>query len=179
MAYPRACDYDLLKQLVVDHPDWSYPEYKRVLDADNAEHGRKPIGINRISDIISRSREEWEAESGRRIPVRIVTRHVSSPPEGTVHPDHKNDSVLRYLRELDARDLGIEPTGDTSVILREQAIRWARRMREDLTIVDLTSGGAPITRDARTEEVNGKGELIALAAWLVPGWRTPRRAAAR
>lgn len=172
MAPPRTFDYDLLKKLVRDHPDWSYHEYARVLTEDTRDKTRDPnfpaIMPNTIAAAISRNRDRWRDEGidveDNRVP--IYTELI--PSSWHVAPAHRMDVPLRKLRALAAirRGLHVEPRE------RRQALQFERYLNETKQVVDLSARGIPQVRPAEDWELNPDGSLIEVVA-------QPLRAAVR
>lgn len=176
MAPPRTFDYELLKQLVREHGDWPYSQYAEVLTADNKQAGRRPPHVkpDTVRRAVWQYREEWEDE-GVRIPVRGVVLTDLLPPLGSVAPNHRMSTPLRHLREIAKERRGEHPVTDNEATMCRQALRWEARLRENLEIVDLTENGSVIIRPARKDEIGPDGDLLDLAAWVLPNWRAPSR----
>lgn len=176
MAGPRAFDHEVLKQLVFDHPDWSDPEYASALTAHNREADPKApeVKVSTVSSTLSRKREVWQAQAGRVIPSRLVPLSDFMPPLGTIHPEHRNDTDIRYLREFAKQARGLRPREDWQVQFRNQALNRIEGMLAAGQLLDLDPHGVPITRYATAGERNQDGSSKAIAAWLLPGWRAPR-----
>ena len=172
MAPPRAFNYDLLRGLVLGHPNWSTFRYAAALTADNRRrdpHARQ-VQPATVDSVISRLKAIWEEEEGRRLPRRVPVYDIA-PPAGALNSRNKNDTAMKYLRELAQEASGNVPDTVSEVRVRASALNWEKRMRRDRMVVDLTAAGVPITRPARTEEVNSLGGLVSLMAWKIPGWR--------
>ena len=97
------------------------------------------------------------------------------PPTGSVSPSQRMTTPLRYLREISKQRRGEEPVGIPEATMRRQALRWEERLRENRELVDFTEQGSVVVRPARAHELDDKGELVELAAWVIPGNTPPRR----
>jgi hypothetical protein len=180
MAPPRTFDYDLLKRLVREHPEWPYADYASLLTEDvrrDDPHAPrvKPDSVRRV---VSQYRDEWEDE-GVRVPARGVIMADLLPPLGSVAPSQRMATPLRYLREISKQRRGEAPVTDSEAIQRRQALAWEARMRDNREIVDLTSHGIVEVRPAGADELDAEGQLRELAAWALPGWQSPGRRSGR
>jgi len=175
MAPPRAFDYDLLKELVLANPDWSSHRYALKLTAANRrkDPGAPAVLVSTVDSVLSRYRQIWEAEEDTQIPRRVQYRAIAPPP-GALSGRHKMDTPMVYLREADREAHGDNPDTEASIRLRRSALKWADGMRRDKMVVDLTATGVPVVRLARDEEIDSRGQVISLAAWMIPGWRSVR-----
>jgi len=170
MPPPRTFDYELLKRLVREHPEWPYANYADLLtrDARKADPHAPAVKPGAISRVISQYRDTWE-EEGVRVPARGVVHTDLLPPTGSVAPSERMSTPLRYLREISAHRRGGEPATDHQRTQRNQALRWEARLRENREIVDITANGLVEVRPARADELDEDGKLIELAAWAIPG----------
>ena len=176
MAPPRTFDYDLLKRLVRDHPEWPYAFYAEVLTRDARTRDRKaPVVLpDSVRRVVSQYRAQWQDE-GVTVPVRGVIHADLMPPLGSVAPNQRMSTPLRYLREVSAWRRGEQPVGDAGRNIRRQALRWAARLQENREIVDVTDNGFVEIRPARADELDERGNLLELAAWAIPGGVPPQR----
>jgi hypothetical protein len=183
MAPPRTFDYETLRRLVREHPDWSYHMYARGLTLEARKRDSKApwVKSSAIQNVISRYRDEWN-DQGDLIRFRN-TRYPELLPElGRIAVDYRNHVILRRLRTLARLNRG-EPVYDTSVAA--QALRWEAQRRERHEVVDISARGKPFLRAAEPWELDDQGELVALVAWLIqppdphleqkPERETPRR----
>ena len=81
MAPPRTFDYDLLKRLVQEHPEWPYSRYAEELTVDARRKDPfaarvKPDSLRRV---VSQYRAQWE-EEGVKIPTRGIVNADLLPP---------------------------------------------------------------------------------------------------
>jgi hypothetical protein len=170
MAPPRTFDYDTLKGLIRSCPEWSYARYADVLTAEAREtdpHAPriKPDAIRRV---VSQYRDEW-IEQGLRIPSRGLVYGELLPPLTAVATNNWMATPLRYLREIAKDRRGEAPVTDNEAIIRGQALRWEGRLRENRQIADLTSDGQVIIRPAKEDELDEDGQILEIAAWVLPG----------
>lgn len=171
MAPPRTFDYDLLKRLIREHPDWSYSQYADRLtdDARARDPGAPRVLPDSARRVVSQYRGQWE-EQGVRVPSRGVVHADLLPPLGSVAPSQRMSTPLRYLREISKERRNEEPFTDAEAVMRRQALRWEMRLRANREIVDLGEHGRVLVRPAKPGELDGKGNLIDVAAWALPGW---------
>jgi len=180
MAPPRTFDYDLLKQLIRQHPEWGYAQYADVLTAEaRKDDPRAPRVLpDSTRRVVSQYRDQWE-EEGMKIPVRGVILDDLLPPLATVAPNQRMATELRYLREISKERCGEAAVTDNEAVMRHRAIRWEARMRENREIADVTELGSVIVRPARADELNEDGSLREVAAWALPGWKHRHRQSGR
>jgi hypothetical protein len=128
--------------------------------------------------VVSQYRDEWQDE-GIHIPTRGVIMTDLLPPLGSVAPNQRMSTPLRYLREVSKHRRGEKPVTDTEAVIRRQALRWESRLRENLEIVDITAHGVVEVRPARADELGEDGQLQELAAWVLPGHELRSRTSLR
>jgi hypothetical protein len=177
MAPPRTFDYDLLKRLIREHPEWGYAQYADVLTKDVRQ--KDPRAPQVLPDaarrVVSQYRDQWE-DRGMKIPSRGVVHADLLPPLGSVAPNQRMSTQLRYLREISKERRGEAPVTDYESTVRHSALRWEARMKENREIVDVTDQGIVIVRPAEPGELDERGNLAEVAAWAIPGWQgQPRR----
>lgn len=175
MGRPRAFDYELLKQLVFDHPDWSDRDFARELTLRQRQDNPKAaeVKVGTVSSTLSRQRDTWEKNAGREIPSRLVPLADFMPPHNTIHAEHRNDTDIRYLREVAKHARGDRPAEDWKVQFRNQALNWMDGLKASGQLLDLDPKGVPFRRFATAGERNEDGSSKAVAAWLLPGWHSP------
>jgi hypothetical protein len=168
MPPPRAFDYDLLVQLLKEHPDWPLQDIADALTADNrkADPGARPVNVATVRARMHRLRFE-----GEEIPLHSKRFADFMPPPGLVHRDHVMAQPLRYLREISKERRGDRPVGPDESKLRGMALSWEHNLLLMGFIADLDANGVPFTRPAEPAELDEDGKPAALAAWLLPGWR--------
>lgn len=150
MAPPRTFNYDVLNDLIREHPDWSNLELAKVMTEYERKVRHDPkypdILENSVSKVVSRYRQRWRSEA----------RPVRERPYGRIIPwpgipgEYSMRTELRHLRVL-AR---IEAGQDRGVPARErrQAEAFAARLRRDRQVVDITDDGEPYVRPAKPGE---------------------------
>lgn len=170
MAPPRTFDYELLKRLVREHPEWPYADYANLLTQDaRRDNPRAPrVKPDSVRRVVSQYRDEW-ADEGVRAPARGVVCADLLPPLGSVAPNQRMTTPLRYLREISKQRRGEAPVTDNEAIMRRQALRWEARIRANREIVDITPNGIVEVRPAMAGELDDEGRLLELAAWAIPG----------
>jgi hypothetical protein len=171
MAPPRTFDYDLLKLLIREHPGWPYAQYADRLtdDARSKDPAAPRVLPDSVRRVVSQYRDQWQ-EQGVSVPVRGVVHGNLMPPLGSVAPNQRMSTPLRYLREVSKERKHEEPFTDAEAVMRRQALRWEVRLRANREIVDLGEHGRVLVRPAKPGELDAKGELIDVAAWVLPGW---------
>lgn len=171
MAPPRTFDYDLLKRLLRESPEWPYSRYADVLTEDARTRDPlaprvKPDAIRRV---VSQYRDEWEKDDGIRFPARGLVYGELLPPLTAVAENHWMATPLRYLREIAKERRGQAALTDNEKTVRGQALRWEGRLRESKEIVDIAEGGQVVVRPARADELDEQGDLLEIVAWVLPG----------
>lgn len=176
MAPPRTFDYDLLKRLIREHPDWTQVRYADILTADVRKRtpGAPRVLPDSVRRVVSQYRDQWQDE-GIQVPQRGTLNTDLLPPTGSIAPSQRMTTPLRYLREISKQRRGEEPYTHTEAMMRRQALRWEARNRANREIVDVTDHGTVIVRPARADELDDQGNLIELAAWAIPGRDFPRQ----
>jgi hypothetical protein len=161
MPASRTFSYEYLKELVQQYPDWSHQEYAEVLTQEVrtrlGDPGHPRILPNTVAAALSRYRDTW-LEQGARVPARRGTGRMI--PWVGIPEAYRMDTKLRKLRTLAQIDAGVQ----VEPRLARLAEQFARGLREMRQVVDLTSGGRPVIRAARPDEVDGTGELLSLYA---------------
>jgi hypothetical protein len=180
MAPPRTFDYDLLKRVLAEHPDWQYAQYADVLTKDVRTRDPQAPRVlpESVRRVVWQYRTKWE-EDGVRFAQRGVVHADLLPPTGMVAPNQRMTTPLRYLREVSKQRRGENPVTDAESVIRRQALRWEVRLKENREIVDITEHGFVEVRPARADELDEQGNLLDLAAWAVPGWNAPHRRSGR
>jgi hypothetical protein len=163
MGRERAFDHDLLKRLVLAHPDWTDERYAEILTEHNrATNPSAPaVRVNTVGSVLYRNRAAWG------VPNRWVTYTELLPPAGVLSPKHKNCTILRYLRALAADARGEKPDTESGRRLLASALRWRRDIETAGMIVDIDITGKPIVRHPVKSELNGHGKPRALVAWML------------
>lgn len=176
MAKQRAFDHEALKRLVFEHPDWSDSDYARVLTSINRQDdpAAPDVKTPSVSSTLSRKRDTWEAQAGETIPSRLVPLGEYMPPYNTIAAEHRNDTEIRYLREIAKHSRGDRPKEEWKLQLRNQALNWLDGMIAAGQLMDLDPHGGPIKRYASASERNSDGTSKVIAAWMLPGWRGPK-----
>lgn len=176
MAPPRTFDYDLLKRLVREHPQWPYASYADILttEARKADPRAPRVLPGSVRRVVSQYRDRWEDE-GVTVPDRGTVFSDLLPPTGSIAPNQRMTTPLRYLREISKQRRGEEPYTPPEATMRRQALKWAERLRENREIVDFTDNGMVTVRPAKPDELDDEGNLLELAAWAIPGGVPPQR----
>lgn len=176
MAPQRTFDYDLLKQLVREHPDWSYHEYAKVLTLDMRNRLKDPhypaVMPNSVAAAISRNRDRWRDEGVDIRDQRIPVYRELIPERWHIPEIYRMDVHLRKLRTLARlrRGLGANPRE------ARQALQFERTLRERKEVVDITPQGRPVLRPAAPWELNEQGQLLDVVAQPEPKVRNLRLA---
>lgn len=166
MAPPRTFDYDVLNQVIRDHPAWSNQQYADVMTQFErrvrGDPGYPPVKANAIARAISQMRTTWEAE-GRPVRDRPYGRLIPWPG---IPQDFIMDTSLRHLKTLEKARLG-QPV---SVRDHRQALAFEDRLRRQRRVVDIRANGKPFERIAEPHELDASGRLIKLTADVRPEW---------
>lgn len=169
VAAQRAFDYDLLRKLITGDPSLTDQQLADALTADNRRRdpNAPEVQKNTVRSVLAKHRKVWA------VPLRHPAYEEIRPPEGAMKagPEGGMSTPYRYVRDLCAAKAGVEPHSPQMIELRSQSTAWLERMRLERKVLDLTGEGAVIERPARAEELNSRGEVISVMAWLIPGWR--------
>ena len=101
MAPPRTFDFDVLKRLLKDHPEWTYTQLADALTDDNRTASTDDPRHNLIvvphivAATISRLRAQWEAE-GVPMPAKRRTSELVAAlvrNTGVTIPDEMQDQI--------------------------------------------------------------------------------------
>jgi len=176
MAPPRMIDYERLKRLVREHPDWTYPRYAEDLTEAAREKDPKAPRVlpDSLRRVVSQYRDQWQDE-GVAIPDRGTVFKDLLPPTGSLSEKQRMSTPIRYLREISKHRRGEQPYTPTEATMRRQALKWEARLRENREIVDFTENGVVVVRPARADELDEAGNLRELVAWAIPGGVPPQR----
>jgi len=171
MPPPRTFDYDLLKRLLREHPEWPYAEYAARLTQDvrKREPGAPRVLPDSVRRVVSQYRDRWQEEGVKPSPRGVVHADLL-PPLGSVAPNQRMSTPLRYLREVSKERRGQEPFTEAEATMRRQALKWETRLKANKEIVDLGEHGRVLVRPAKPGELASNGELREIAAWAIPGW---------
>jgi hypothetical protein len=169
MAPPRSFDYELLKQLVREHPDWSYHQYAQVLTLDMRNKTGDPhypaVLPNAVAAAISRYKPRW-ADDGLVIEDQRMPVYRELIPERWHIPEiHRMHTHLRKLRTLARLRRGLGASEKES----RQALQFEKTLRLRKEVVDITPRGEPVLRPAAPWELDETGELIEIVARPDPG----------
>ena len=168
MAPPRTFDYDLLKQLVKNHPDWSYHQYAQVLTQDMRNKTGDPrypaIMPNSVAAAISRNRDRWRDEGLNISDQRVPVYRELIPERWRVSPSERMATELRHLRTLARLRRGEGATGKEA----RQALQFERRLRSNREVVDVTQRGHVVVRPAMPWELDSTGSLTEIVAQVEP-----------
>jgi len=168
MAPQRTFDYDLLKQLVKEHPDWSYHEYAKVLTLDmrnkTGDPGYPAVMTNAVAATISRYKDRWTEEGVDIRDQRMPVYNELIPERWRVSETHRMDTKLRKLRTIARLRRGLGATDKDA----RQALQFERALRENKEVVDVTPQGRPVVRPAAPWELDSTGELIEIVAQPEP-----------
>jgi hypothetical protein len=158
MAPPRSFDYELLKQLVREHPDWTMHQYATELTAHNPA-GQEPVRRDAVTAAIGRNRDRWKLDGvdagwDRRQPV-----YGELIPWSPMKEQFKMHVYLRKLRTIARmrRGLTVDSPRET-----RQALQFEKMLRETKQVVTLGPRGRPVLVQAREDELDPDGQLIEL-----------------
>lgn len=185
MAPPRTFDFDVLKQLLKDHPDWTYTQLAEELTRDNRSTGPGDPRHNLVvvphivAATVSRLRPKWEAEGipmpTKRRSSELVATLVRNT--GVTIPDALQDQIeLRRLRQLDRIKARLPVGGHDGEAGRARA--FEQELRRERLVLDLHPDGTVFRRAAAPWEIDDHNQLISIvAAYRPPGYDTPMRPA--
>jgi hypothetical protein len=168
MAPQRTFDYELLKQLVREHGDWSYREYAQTLTLDMRNKTGDPkypaVMPNAVAAVISRNRDRW-ADDGLVVDdQRMPVYRELIPARWKLPERHQMDTHIRKLRTLARLRRGLGATEKDA----RQALQFERTLRDRKQVVDVTPAGRPVLRPAAPWELDDTGELIEIVAQPEP-----------
>lgn len=168
MAPPRTFDYDLLKELVKQHPGWSYHQYAQTLTQDMRNKTGDPhypmVMPNSVAAAISRHRDRWREEGLTITDQRVPVYKELIPERWRVTPADRMATELRHLRTLARLRRGEGATGKEA----RQALQFERRLRDRREVVDVTPRGRVVIRPATAWELDSTGNLIEVVAQVEP-----------
>lgn len=180
MPARRLLDYDLLKQVFFEHPDWTSEQMARVLGdaARKSDPTAADPNPTAVKVAILRNKDSWARAAGLVAPQRTprgngvpVGMGGFLPPPGSVAKGHTKDTPLRHMRILANRAAGTESLAMDAGDKQAEALSWQGALKTRREILDLTSDGIPVVRRCVAAELDDDGNPRATAAWQLPGWR--------
>lgn len=166
MPPDRTFDYDVLNQLIRDHPEASnrqYAEWMTNYERQVREDPSYPAILpNTIARAISMYRKRW-ADEGRPVKDRQFGRLIPWP---NIPQAYIMDTRLRHLKTLEKMNLG-QPVTDRQ---ERQARAFRRRLQQQRRVVDITDTGRPFDRPALPNELDADGNLLKLTADVRDDW---------
>jgi len=164
MPTERQFDYDYLRNLMRDNPRWSLRQLASALTEHEREIRNDPdyphITVSAVASARYRYRDTW-SDSGDNIPAAKQSPANRTQPFANLPTEHWWDQRIQNLRILTriAR-------GDPHIPPRKQKLAesMARKLQEKRQVIDLSALGKPYIRDARADELDGEGNLIAYSA---------------
>jgi hypothetical protein len=182
VAMERTFDYEQLRKLIRDHPEWSHrqlaaamTEYERKARRDP---GHPAVSVHAVASTKYRYRDQW-TEQGDNIQSSKKDPARRSQPFNHLPRDHYHGYEIQALRTQSKIDRGEPVTGKR----RREAENLFRKLRSTGSVIDVTCQGEPYIRPARPDEIDGEGNLIEYAARF-PGldelqWKALRTPEAR
>jgi hypothetical protein len=176
MAPPRTFDYELLKRLLREHPDWPMYLLAKTLSEDNWTRNphAQPVRENAVATAISKHRFEWQFEG---VPVGDRRNPIYDdliPPTWKVAEGQRMHIHLRKLRTLGrlrrGTDVGSDPKGE------RQALQFEGKLRETSQVVDISPKGVPYLRSAEPWELDEDGNLLDVVGRAKPADWPARKA---
>lgn len=160
MATERTYDYDYLRKLFREHPDWAH---RQIADAVT-EHERTTrsdpdyprITVAAVASAKYRYKDTWR-EQGDTIAVAPKDPHKRSQPFKNLPKEYwhnQNIANLRILTRLASGETGIS---EKKV---KDATSFARKLDASRQVVDLDFRGRPYLRPARADELDQEGNLV-------------------
>lgn len=164
MATERTFDYEYLERLVRDNPTATLRELARNITDHEREirgdPGYGPINPAAVGAAKNRYRDAWEAK-GIVVPEAKRSPRARTQPWANLPKEHWNNVYIEYLRiltRLARGETGLPPVRVTG------SLNFARQLEDERQVVDLTPNGRPYLRQARPDELDGEGDLIAYYA---------------
>jgi hypothetical protein len=163
VATERSYDYDYLRKLLRDHPDWPHRQIAAAITERERELRKDPhypaITVHAIASAKYRYRDTWEElgdtfENLSRDPTR------RSQPFNNLPKEYHHSYEIQVLRALTKMNRG-EPVSTKKM---REVENLTRKLRASRSVIDLHYDGKPYTRPARPDEVDGEGNLIEYAA---------------
>lgn len=168
MAPRRTFDYDLLKELIKQHPDWSYHQYGQVLTRDMRNRTGDPhypaVMPNAVAAAISRYKDRWAQDGLFITDQRVPVYKELIPERWRVTETDRMATELRHLRTIARLRRGDGATGKEA----RQALQFERRLRDRREVVDVTPRGRVVVRPAMPWELDSTGNLIEIVAQVEP-----------
>lgn len=184
MALERTYDYDYLRKLLREHPEWSHRQLATAVTEHEREQRGDPgypaITVHAIASVKYRYRDTWD-ELGDHVQSLSHDPTRRSQPFNNLPKEHYYDYEIQVLRTLSKIARG-EPVSDKR---RKEAESLTKKLRASGSVIDVDFQGVPYIRQSRPDEVDGEGNLIEYAArfpgltdiqWK--GLRTPEARAA-
>lgn len=170
MAPPRTFDYELLKRIIREHPEWPYATIAEVLTEDVRKDDPHAPAVmpDAVRRVVSQYRDRWRLEDGLTVPDRRLGTDIRVPLS-RVAENYWMATPTRYLREVWADRQGQPAVTGSGQDRRRAALRWEGKLRETRQIVDITSLGEVVIRPAAEHELDDQGDLIEITAWAIPG----------
>jgi hypothetical protein len=183
VAMARRYDYDYLRKLLREHPEWSHRQVALAVTEHERQVRKDPtypaITAHAVSSAKYRYKDGWN-EQGDRIGEGLKHDPLRrSQPFNNLPKEYYFAYEIQTLRTLTKIDRG-DPVTDKR---RREAENLTQRLRATGSVIDLTYKGERYIRKARPDELDGEGNLIEYAARF-PGlddrqWKALRTPGAR
>lgn len=163
MATERTYDYDFLRRVLREHPDWPTRQVARAV-TDHEREVRKDdsfpeVSIGAIASAKYRWRDTW-AQQGQPIPTAAKDPTKRSQPFKNVPKEFYYSYLIQNLRVISKLSHGEA----VSVKKEAEARTLMRKLDKRKEVIDLTFRGEAITRPARPDELDSEGNLIGYSA---------------
>jgi hypothetical protein len=159
VAMARMYDYDYLRKLLREHPEWPH----RQVAAAITEHERAvrgdpkypPITVHAVASAKYRYRDTWD-ELGDNIASLKHDPMRRSQPFNNLPKEYYYTVEIQALRTLSKMSRG----GPVTDKRRREAENLVAKLVANREVIDVTPRGQPYRRRARPDEVDGEGNLI-------------------
>lgn len=167
MGSQRTFDYDYAARIMREHPDWPMPQVARAVTRYEREvrkdPGYGPIKANALASFKGRYQDSRLLldEGGNPLPPLKGAATVRTQPWANVPAEFLGKAPLIYLRILHRIAQGEQEIPESRYTT---SMNFGKQLMEHRQVVDLLASGRPYIRDARADELDGEGNLIAFSA---------------
>lgn len=164
MPQDRQFDYEYLRDLMREHPRWSLRQLAQAITRHERESRQDPtyphVTVSAVASARYRYRDTWK-DAGDKIPESKQSPANRTQPFANLPPEHWWDQRIQNLRVLTRM-----ARGDPEVPTRNRRLAesMARKLRDGKQVIDVDHSGKPYIRNARADEVDGEGNIIAYTA---------------
>lgn len=163
MSAPRSFEHEYLRQLIREYPDATINELTRLVEEHERETRGDPayeVKVGTVAAVRSRNQDAW-AKDGLAIPKR--KRGIKTQPFANIVG--AQDMLIRHIRVLIRLARG-DPTIERRAVIGAE--NFADQLEASKQVVDLMpagrNAGKPYLRPARTDELDGEGNIFTYTA---------------